>query len=274
MDKGIIILALNKQSYACAAFNLALSIRYYNPDLNITLLTDNTHLQCFRPEHFAPFNFIKEIPKEEYTDNGMFSPGKAKLSLYKHTPYKCTLYIDADSICFKNLDSLFKQLKGCNFKSNVVEDYTQWTDAVKFKDFFGFEQGLSINSSWIYFESDSVFRQAETFFNKGFNKDDLKQKWGNNLPDELFFNASIQKLKANPRVHFNVMFFDDKKVQKDISEIENEFYFITYYGNANSTRLSYIEWYDKNMFRLCTHYGIEHRFKISAIMVHKHVNTK
>ncbi|MES2592407.1 MAG: hypothetical protein V4608_11010 [Bacteroidota bacterium] len=271
---GIIILALHKQTYATAAFNLALSIKKHNPDLNITLLSDNIHQKVYRTEHYAVFDWIKEISKDDYTNNGQFCPAKAKLSVYKYSSYKQSLYLDADSICCQNLDSLFEQLKGFAFKSNNVEGYTQWVDTEIFKSFFGVEPGLTINSSWMYFENSKVFKQAEKYYNKGFDFKNLKQRWGKSLPDELFLNASIQKLQVDPKTAIPVMFFDDKKSRKAISEIESEYYLMTFYGNANSTSLSYREWYDKHLFKLCKEKGIEHRFKMSEIIAHKHVNSK
>ena len=271
---GIIILALNKQSYACAAFNLALSIKKYNPTLNITLLTDNTHQMCFRPEHYAVFDWIKEVDKEDYTGLNGFCPAKAKLAMYKYSTYKQTLYVDADSLCFQDLTALFSKLKGNAFKSNNVNDYTQWTDDNHFKDFFGVEVGDTINSSWIYFENNKVFKQAQKFYAKGFDITKLKQKWGNSIPDELMLNGAIQNLAVNPKVDFPVMFFDDRKDTRDTTQLMEDFYFMTFYGNANSTRLQFREFYDRYLFKLCTEKGIEHRFKMSGIISQKHVLTK
>lgn len=271
---GVIILALHKQSYACAAFNLALSIKKHNPSINITLVTDNEHYKCYRPEHYSVFDWIKEIAKDDYITNGRFCPAKAKLSIYKYSTYKHTLYIDADTLCLKDLAPLFDRLKGNTFKSNNVEGYTQWTDAESFKEFFGVEIGQTINSSWIYFENNKVFKQSEKFYQKSFPIEKLKQKWGGSIPDELLLNGAIQKLKIDSQIDFPVMFFDNRKGEKNISQIEAEFYFMTFYGNANSTSLSFREWYDRILHKLCREKGIEHRFKMSNIISNKHVNTK
>lgn len=271
---GVIILALHKQSYACAAFNLALSIKKYNPTLSITLITDNTHQMCYRSEHYLVFDNFKTISKEDYTENNRFCPAKAKLAMYKYSDYKHTLYVDADSICFNDLTLLFAKLKGSEFKSNNVNNYTQWTDAETFKSFFGVEIGETINSSWIYFENDKVFKQAQKFYSKGFDITKLKQRWGNSIPDELMLNGALQTLNINPIVDFPVMFFDDKKDTRSITQLMDDFYFMTFYGNVNSTRLSFREWYDKYLFKLCTEKGIEHRFKMNGIISQKHVMTK
>jgi len=188
---GVIIIALNKQAYATSAFNLALSIKHYNPSIHITLLSDNIHQACYKLEHYAMFDSIKEIPKQDYTHEGRFCPAKAKLSMYKYTNYDKTLYLDADSICLKDIAPLFESLNGCEFKSNYVDGYTQWVHADTFKNFFGFEQGKTINSSWIYWEKTDVFEHALQYYNLGFPKGLLIQKWGNSLPDELFLRASV-----------------------------------------------------------------------------------
>jgi hypothetical protein len=269
---GVIILALKKQAYAGAAFNLALSIKHYNQSTKITLLTDNIHRGCFRPEHYAVFDNITEIADEDCTNRGNFCPAKAKLSLYKYSNYQRSLYLDADSICLKHLDPLFEHLKGHAFKSQKIKSYTQWTDADTFKTFFDVEPGQTINSSWIYFENDAVFRQAERFYAKAFPLERLEQKWGSSLPDELFFNAALEKLKVDSASDVPVMYFDFSGDTRSMSQLMTTHYFITFYGNASSTRPTLREWYDKYLYELCAHEGIEHRFKICEIIAHKHID--
>ena len=58
---GVIILALKKSAYYQAAANLAMSIKHFNKSINITLVTDGGHNEHFRVEHYAYFDWIKEI---------------------------------------------------------------------------------------------------------------------------------------------------------------------------------------------------------------------
>jgi hypothetical protein len=265
MEKGIVILAMRKASYAQAALNLAISIKYHTPDIDITLLTDGIHLKSFSRDYDSMFNNIVTINEKTVAE--------AKLNVYKYVNYKRTLYLDADSICVTDVTPLFYRLDKSKFKSNVIDNYTQWTDEKTFEEFFGIKQGLTINSSWFYFEDDKVFKQANEFLNKGFDINKITQNWGGHIPDELFFNASINKLEIDPRVDFNIMFFDERK-NIPISSITKEYYFATFYGNKNNSRYDLYSWYDKMMFKICEHFEIEHNFKIHNIMANKLVNEK
>ena len=83
MSQGVIILSLKKPSYSQGAFNLALSIKHYNPSINITLVTDNEHQKHYRPEHYLVFDAIKTISPSHYISEGMFQPALAKININK-----------------------------------------------------------------------------------------------------------------------------------------------------------------------------------------------
>lgn len=269
---GVIILSLKKPSYACSAFNLALSIKYFNPKIHITLISDGEHLRHYQGKHFATFDWIKEIKKEDYQDQNGFQPGFAKLNLAKYSTYENTLYVDADSLCLQNIQPLFDKLKGQKFKSNVTKDYTQWTDAESYKEFFGIDQGVSINSSWIYFENDQVFNRAFELYKRNFPLEKVSPVWGNTYPDELFFNGALNLFGINPAIDFDVMFFGNNIDPRTLTQIEEQFYFFTLYGNRTTVRKIYTDWYDKLMFKICESKGIEHLFKAHSILVGKHLS--
>lgn len=273
-NRGIIILALKRDSYACGAFNLAMSIKSYNPAINITLITDNTHLRSFRVEHFAVFDNIKEMTFNDYNDNNGFSPGKAKLNIYKYSPYDKTIFIDADSIVLKDIAPLLDRLDGSAFKSNVIEGYTQWTDEETFKAFFNVATGTTINSSWFYWEDPEVFEIATAYYDKEFPLDKISPRWGISLPDEMFLNASLTGLGIDPKFDANVMFFGNEIVPETNTEIQDKFFALTLYGGQTTVRRTYIDFYDRLMFNHCNDKGIEHRFKADGILKGKHVQQK
>lgn len=264
MNKGIVILCMRKPQYACAAVNLAISIRHHSPSIHITLVSDGIHNKALSSGYLGAFNFIKELKETTVCE--------AKLNIFKYVDYKQALYIDADSICVNDIEPLFGKLKG-SFKSNVIDNYTTWASAENYKKYFKVEPSQTINSSWIYFENNKVFEQANIFYKAGFERTDLSDTWGGHLPDELFFNAALSKLETDARIDFKLMFFDEKK-NVPISTITNEYFFATFYGNRNSSRVDLHEWYDKLMFKYCAALGIEHRFKIHEILAHKLVNEK
>jgi len=275
MNQGVIILALKNKAYSLGAFNLALSIKHYNPDIHITLVSDGEHMKNYRAEHYSVFDWIKEIESRDYLDsNGAFSPALAKLSISKYAVCKGTLYIDADSIVTQDLKPLFDELKGSAFKSNVLENYTQWTGAETFKDQFGIEPGITINSSWFYFEKSKVFSEALKLYKKGFPLDKISPRWGSTLPDELFFNAAIAKTKTDPAFPDKVMFFGNMIDKRSNTQLEQDYFAFTLYGGSRTVRDVYVTFYDKLMFKFCSAVGIEHYFKASEILKGKHVQQK
>ncbi len=274
MSHGVIILSLKKPSYSQGAFNLALSIKHYNPAINITLVTDNEHQKHYRPEHYLVFDAIKTISPSHYIDSGMFQPALAKININKYSHYDKTLYIDADSLVLQDLQPLFDKLDGNDFKGNVLDSYVQWTDSETYKDFFGIEQGIMINSSWFYFEGNSVFEQANKFYSKGFDAEKVFPKWGLSYPDELFFNASIMKLGIDVKVDYEPMFFGNLIDIRSLTQLQNDFFMLTLYGGQKTVRSTYIEFYDRLCFSMCTQKGIEHYFKARNLLTGKHVTNK
>jgi len=204
----------------------------------------------------------------------MFQPALAKLNIYKYSSYKKTLYIDADSLVLQDIQPMFDKLAGNEFKGNVLDNYVQWTTPEIFKEFFGVEQGLMINSSWFYFEDKRLFEQANEFYNKGFDVKNIEPKWGLSLPDEMFLNASLIKLGINPKVDFEPMFFGNLIDARTNSELQNDFFMFTLYGGRHTVRSTYVDFYDSLCRNMNREKGNEHLFKARDILNNKHVNNK
>lgn len=130
-EQGVLILALGNRMYVEKAFNLALSIRATSPTLHITLVHSNNISELTVEQRFI-FNKLIECNSDYYTlDDNTKSYIKAKLYLDKITPYKRTLFLDADMIMspYKTLDTLFDQLKGKEFTMicrGEDKDFSQW----------------------------------------------------------------------------------------------------------------------------------------------------
>lgn len=285
---GIIILALKKPAYALGAFNLAHSIKYFNPEINITLVSDGEHQRHYREEHYKPFDSIKSMNLCDYTDkNGRFQPGYAKLSIDKYSDYEHTLFIDADSLVIKDIQPLIDDLilsKG-DFFSNVLGSgfigdeisYSPWATNEQIWSYFALPNDrkiTTINSSWFYFnkKADKIFAVARKSFLNGFKEEDLKTKWGTTLPDELFIVGTLAQMEINPKYEKDVMFFGNVIDNRSLSDLENDYFAFTLYGGARTVRDVYTSWYDRLMFKFCEAKGFEHRFKAYSILSGKHVN--
>jgi hypothetical protein len=181
---------------------------------------------------------MREIKQEDYINSGDFCPALAKINLHKYSTYEESLYIDADSLCLKDLQPLFDKLKGSDFKSNVIPGYTNWTDEETFKSFFGVDFGKTINTSWFYWEDPRVFVQANKYYSEGFPLDKITPKWGGTYPDEMFFNASLTKLNIDPSFD-DVMFFGNNIDARTFDKIEEHYFAFTLYGNRTTVRKIY-----------------------------------
>ena len=285
---GVIILCLKKPTYAMGAFNLAQSIKHYNPQINITLVSDGEHTKHYRQEHYLPFDSIKQINLCDYTGkDGRFQPGYAKLSIDKYSDYEHTLYIDADSLVLKDIQPLIDKLilLPGNFYSNVLGggikteeiSYSPWATNDQLWSYFDLPDNRKIhtvNSSWFYFnkKSSAIFKKFRENFNKGFSEADLKNKWGSTLPDELFIVGTLAQLEINPTFDESVMFFGNEIDKRSLTELQDDYYAFTLYGGSRTVRDIYITWYDRLMFSFCEPKLIEHRFKALALLSGKHVN--
>lgn len=286
---GIIILALKKPAYYHAAANLAMSIKHYDSSLNITLVSDGGHVNEYRAEHYSFFDWIKEIDFNYYNDENGFSPALAKINIYKYSTYDNTLYIDADTLVLKDLKPLLNKLERLTglFYSNVLgsgkyEDdimYQAWATNEKLWDYFNLKKEQTVytfNSSWFFFrkESKSIFEKVLFNYRNGFVKEDLKNKWGNSLPDELFFYGTLAQLEMNPSVDFDVCFFGENVDERSLDDLQNQYYMFTLYGGKSTVRLIYIEWYDRIVNMMCRKNKMENYFKSHFILQGKHVMNK
>lgn len=109
MSKGICILSQrnSKTDYIKEAYLLALSVKKSNPNLPVTLVTNDT----VTPKQQKVFDEIKEIP---WTDAAADSDWKVenRWKLYYASPYEHTIVLDADCIILNNIEHIFDFVKG------------------------------------------------------------------------------------------------------------------------------------------------------------------
>ena len=91
MRKGILTIAIGKKFNKMAKY-LALSCIINNPSLPRAIITDNAdYIKGF-------FDIIIEYEKE------MGNPFNLKLKMIQYTPFYETLFLDADTLVYNNLD--------------------------------------------------------------------------------------------------------------------------------------------------------------------------
>jgi hypothetical protein len=284
--KGVVILALKRSNYYQAAANLAASIKFYSPNIPITLISDGI-TNFLRKEHFEFFTNVVVMDEADYTDKHGFSPALAKINVHKYTPYDKTLYIDADSIVLQPLEPLFELCKG-DFHSEVMGvgtkaddiSYQAWATNEKLWEFFDLKEDSvlrTINSTWFYFnkKSKKIFNKILKFYDKGFDLSDLKNRWGGTLPDELFFYGTLANMGIVPMIEKKACFFGDHiDTSRTLTDLQNDFFMFTLYGGRTTVRLEYREFYDRLLNKIYQSFNMPHIFKNHSIIQNKHVNNR
>lgn len=210
-NQGIIILALGHAYWGRWAYNLALSIKYSSPNAKITLLyAGNGHSQI---RDTTLFDQMILVDPQYYTTDGRVEYMKAKTALYKLSPYKETLYLDADTIWInsKTVEQLFDELKDVSFtmanrsfmdldQDIIPEAFGVWASPLHIKNYFGFKKGkfYNLSSELIYFKKDKrvakLFRDAFNLWDAPINH----RSFNEGMPDELPFTISMIKNDMYP----------------------------------------------------------------------------
>lgn len=257
-EQGVLIIALGHRMYVEKAFNLALSIRATSPSMNITLVHSNNLSELSAQQRFI-FNQLIECKSEYYTlEDGTKSYIKAKLYLDKITPYKRTLFLDADMIMspYKKLDTLFEQLSGKEFVMicrGEDKDFSQWVDAEEVCKNYNIEKYYDCSSELMYFESTDIFEDARIIHEEITQGKIWFRKFANGVPDEPpIIIAMLQKFGVPDQVPFKPTYWQPvEKTMKDI-EIWNNFYLLSMGGKVNDVRVvkvynNIVKWYSDNV---------------------------
>lgn len=276
------LICFGKRGYSYAAYNLAYSIKFYNPNINITLYHDDNTLM-----HISSHDVFDQkilLSDDQIYRNGVIDPCYLKTHLYDLCPYDETLFLDVDGLCFKDIQPLFDSLKECNYMVDVYDSHTidkgrdfpsmiwAWCDDIWSHYNLSNDAILpATNSSLQFFrkgkECEKLWKQVSDNYENKIPLEKLRQQWGGTQPDELYLNVAMAKLgwKQYPRY----IFLGDKHSKMSLQEIENNYYFLSIYGGKGYTKLVYVEWYS----RLCQK-KLKTPYKVQNIIADKHCNTK
>lgn len=286
MERGVLLIAYGKRGYGFAAYNLAFSIKYYNPKIKVAILYEKATLD--QVPHNV-FDSMVEMPPDMYMDGPFYNPAKAKINALANLPYEQTLYLDVDTFCCQDIMPLFDQ-----FNQDFVVDifgsggygteipYDVWAKHEDSFPFFGLEQDQlwhTTNTSWYFAKRDSMvvrdmYKMLKHYLAKGFPQNKLKQKWGKYLPDELLFSGVLSRLNTSPQVIKPMYFCNDYQSGTDVT---NKYYFLSMYGNGKGLTLVKPHWYDfidKTLKIMFDMRGMKHNFKVAYIQEDKHLNNR
>lgn len=280
MTKGIFLIAHGKKGYIYAAYNLAVSLKYFNPEIKISLLHDDS-IDYLSEDQKRFFDIlIKFNPAED--------PGEIKLGMYDKLPFDYNLYLDVDSIALRDLTPVINELieKGGSYYSHVSgvnkgeESFPElmWATPKQIREKYNLTSDSpipSINTSFQFIKkcqkSKELFDQALINLFNPIPLNELKTRWGGTQPDELYLNVALSQKNINADPGKEYVFFSSK-IHAELSSIERDFALLTLYGGRGFIRLAYIEWYDRLMHKYCRSFGFSHSFKTRNILPDKHVN--
>lgn len=295
--EGIVLIAFNKRGYSFAAVNLAMSIRTFDPKMQITLLTDDKALGYINNKlnnWTGLFNNIKIIPdKVLYGPRGI-DPAKVKTHLYDLLPYHHNLYLDVDACALKSLQPLMEHLKAQKGyyltdvrgtgKFGEKINYGIWAPHAKIWPFYGLKKDAvfpAIQSSFAYIRKtkacEGFFQKLVDNYEKDYPIKDLSMQWGGTMPDELLFSVTCAQKKLIPDAGVRPIFFGNVIDTIQPKELAARFYLLSIYGNGTGdtlTKLDYLEMYDRLMMKYYRDKGFEFRYKYPLIMQDKHANNR
>lgn len=300
---GVVLLAFGKVQYYWAAYNLAFSIKKFNPSISIALIVDDRGKavsQC--PELNDYIETFADIAQEDIYTNNKLDPAKLKVKLYNYLPYERNLYLDVDAVALKDIQPMIEELaqSGKDYVSHCVGYHTidkgrdfkemQWAWADKIWAHYNLPADAvmpAINSSmqWIVkgYKTEAIYTTAqELYFNNPIPLKELRMKWGGSQPDELYMNIALAIHKVDPAlkqyekikgseggmIHFAM------KRGMTFQEVTENYYLQSYYGGQGFTPNFYIDWLDRILKFDHQAIGKRHIYLINRIVQNKFADGK
>lgn len=193
--KGILTIAIGKK-YALQAKYLALSCIVNSPHTLRAVITDYPDILTNFYDQIIPYN------------ESLGNPFYIKTCLYKYTPFEKTLYIDSDSLVFKNIDSFFEIIETTDIVYNGTKEYHGfwYVDIESEIKKLDIEWFPVFNSGMLLFKNSeitkNVFHTASTLMSE-YSDSNISFFRENMLPDEPFFSMAFAKLNIAPYNDYN-----------------------------------------------------------------------
>lgn len=290
---NIVLAAFGKRGYFFAAYNLAFTIKHYNPKANILLIHDKG-LSALPQHELNVFDKLHAIDEALTHPRGMFDAGFVKLNTYKIATkyFRKYMFLDVDGIPLKDITPWYEQAEAHekDFLTDVrgsgtIEDdinYSVWASNENIYSEFELEPTdiwRAVQSSWHFAkrtkENTEMFKDAiklnfETFTDRLM----LEIKWGKCLPDELVLGGAIARRKLDPSFDYEPIFFPNRHLR--ISEMRENYYLLSMFGNGIGNTLvktDYKEFYDRYLLKeIFKPKGMNLKYKNSMIMRDKMIN--
>ena len=233
---------------------MAVTCRVMSPNLPITVITDGNY--PFEDFHKDAVDDVIVMDSRDFLDrNGKLFPAKAKLSVYKYTPYSEAIYLDVDGCCIKDLNLLFDECKvkglyfqvqvnGVSTKDHDNLDASLWVKPKQIFEKYDVPEDAELcgtNASFWYFkkgkDAKKLFTQALKNLANPIPVSQLRYKWGhsNTHPDELYMNIALAQVGLKPNIE-PVLYLRKRGEggrNKGLDDIQRSRYIIGCWGDEN-----------------------------------------
>ena len=250
-NTGILLVAGGYELYGSCAVNLAMSLKAYDPSIQICLVHDNKAIAHLGDAELELFDTLIVADEADYLIDGKKQYQRLKLCAYKYSPFINSLYIDVDTIWFpkKKVSDLISSLMQYDFyigkntdfdpadKVKRMSNYTYWGDPVKTSRYFGLKNKMPQTISGVFWFKKceycaGIFSRALQVYG---DKKAPTQKWANGIADEYCFNVSLSE-RNYQQDNCHIVYFD-----KSNGNISREQMFSNFWGlAAGGNKLSYI----------------------------------
>lgn len=263
--QGILLIATGHSNYGTMAYNLALSIKSVE-DIEIAVVYSGTSLSYLTEQQKEIFNHKIELPDDYRTGFGV------KLHLDQLTPFDKTLCLDVDMLWLgKNPSGLFTEIDGTGFTIITEGDsdtpnkkYYFWADLADIQKAYGVKKVYQTRSEVIYFEKGTqVFKKAREL--KPEAKLTTIRKFGEYIPDELYFNIAMAVISVDPHVVKWMPAYWSRlhgEVMPNLSVLYRDYYLLSFGSNAASPIMKRA--YDNVMKVVCQKLGLPYMFKLKS----------
>ena len=288
MSKGVFIPFFHKRGYPYAAYNLALTIKHFNPEIKIAGYHDATISQLHSGDSEI-FDILIQMKDEDKYVGGSFNPAKLKLSLYDKLPFDETIILDADCLAIADIAPIFDKAKehGGYYYSHIKELYDyddernnpemDWAYMDDIYSHFNLRHSSVLpitNSSFQYVrkckEAKSLFEQANKNIDNPIPIGKLKHTWGNGQPDELYMNVAMAQAGITGELEKPVMHLCNKIDQRPFHVMAKDVQLLSFLGGKNFCRPQFTEYYDKLLIDISNANGTTHKYRWRYIEADKH----
>lgn len=277
MNRGVLLLALGNPYYGNFAVQLARSIKAVDPSMSVSVAYSGAVLSH---NNVLPFDNLIEVPVEYFYTNGLPDYIKAKTYLYELSPYKHTIFIDADVIWlpqkpitdlfneFKNIDITFSN-RGKQKVSEAKDGFIHWAKPSDITRVYG-ETGWLYNlaSEFIYWRRNKKIEKFFKVVQEVYIDPQIEyKKFAHHLPDELAFEIAMIKTGLYPHDENFIPFYWEQFERKamPVHEMYTKYYGYSMGGNVNTSSQEQI--YNN----LANHYNS--KFKVSGYFPAKSKNS-